>query len=154
MSNLARDLAMQGKVGEAEPLARRTLELYRRTAGPEHPQTIENMNVLRDCLSRAPRYADAEELARQILGITRRVFGTDDIRTADTAYELGTLLAIQGKPDEAISVLGDAVQHGLGREKLVAMQTDVDLKSLRSDPGFKTVVADARRRATTASKPE
>jgi len=112
------------------------------------------MNVLRDCLSRQHRYADAEELARQILDISRRVFGADDVRTADAAYALGTVLALRGQHDEAISALSQAVQHGLGRERLGAMQTDVDLKSLRGEPAFKAVVAEGRRRATTASKPE
>ena len=109
--------------------------------------------MLRDCLKEEHRYADAEELSRQLVEIMRRVYGVDDNRTADDSYELGTVLALEGKPEEAIAVLGDAVTHGLPREQLAAMPTDASLKSLRNSAGFKAVVADARRRAS-ASKPE
>ncbi len=68
-------------------------------------------------------------------------------------YELGAVLAVEGKPEEAVAVLGDAVAHGLAREQLAAMQTDASFKSLRNSADFKAVVADARRRAS-ASKPE
>jgi serine/threonine protein kinase/TolA-binding protein len=153
MSNLARDLVMQGKLPEAEQLARQTVEIYRRRAGPEHASTIDNMSILLEALYRQHRYAEAEELARQILDITRRVSGPENPRTADAGYQLGTVLAAQGKDDEATSVLADAVQHGLAREKLVALQTDADLKSLRSTAGFKAVVTDAKRRAATATGP-
>jgi eukaryotic-like serine/threonine-protein kinase len=133
MNNLVRDLAMEGKLHEAELLARQTLEISRRSSGPEHP--------------------NAEELSRQLVELMRRVYGVDDIRTAASSYELGTVLALEGKAEEAIAVLGDAVEHGLRREKLTAMQTDASLKSLRNSAGFKAVVADARRRVS-ASKPE
>ena len=129
------------------------MEISRRSSGPEHPSTLGFMQVLRDCLRDEHRYADAEELSRQLVEIMRRVYGVDDIRTADASYELGTVLALEGKPDEAIAVLGGAVEHGLQREKLTAMQTDASFKSLRNSAGFKAVVADARRRAST-SKPE
>jgi hypothetical protein len=41
----------------------------------------------------------------------------------------------------------------LSPEKRVAMQTDDDLKSLRSEPAFKAVVT-AGRRVTPGAKPE
>jgi hypothetical protein len=111
------------------------------------------MEVLRGCLREEHRYAEAEELSRQLVDIMRRVHGVDDRRTAAASYELGTVLALEGKPEEAITVLGDAVEHGLPREQLTAMQTDASFKSLRNSAGFKAVVADARRRVS-ASKPE
>ena len=151
MINLAIDLTKQGKLGEAEVLARQTLEVSRRTAGPEHPNTISDMDVLLECLIREHHFVDAEGLARGILDINRRLFGRDDGRAADAAYNLAIVLAGQGRRDDAIAVLGDAVEHGLRSERLVAMQTEDDLRSLRNSPSFKAVVTDARRRATATS---
>jgi hypothetical protein len=153
MNNLARDLAMEGKLHEAETLTRQTLNGSRRTLGPDHPTTIDFMQALRGYLKDEHRYVEAEELSRQLVEIMRRLHGVADARTAEASYELGTVLALEGKPDDAVAALGDAVEHGLPREKLTAMQTDATLKSLRNSAGFKAVVADARRRAS-ASKPE
>ena len=153
MNNLARDLAMEGKLHDAELLARDTFEISRRSAGPEHPNTLDYMQVLRGALREEHQYAEAEVLSRQLVDIMRRIYGADDGRTAAASYELGTVLALEGKPDEAIAVLGDAVEHGLPRETFTAMQTDASLKSLRNRASFKAIVADGQRRAG-ASKPE
>jgi len=83
----------------------------------------------------------------------RRVYGADDVRTAAESYELGRVLALERKPDEAIAVLGDSVEQGLPRDKLTAMQSDASLKSLHDSAGFKAVVANAMRRAS-GSKPK
>ena len=153
MSNLARDLAAEGKLHEAELLERQTLEISRRSAGPENPNTLDFMQVLRGCLREEHRFGEAEELSRQLVEIMRRVYGVDDRRTADASYELGTVLALEGKSDDAVAALGDAVEHGLTREKLTALQTDASLQSLRNSAGFRALAADVRRRAGT-SKPE
>ena len=52
----------------------------------------------------------------------------------------------QGKQDESIGVLADAVSHGLKAEKISAIQTDPNFKSLRGSAGFKALVADTKRR--------
>ena len=147
MSNLVIDLTMQGKLAEGETLARQTLEAYRRVSGPDHPDTINSMTALLTCLHRERKFADEEPLARQLLDVSRRVFGAEDGRTAEAAYELGAVLALERRPDEAIAILNEAVQHGLGRDKLAALEADADLKSLRGDTRFRALVVDAKRRA-------
>jgi hypothetical protein len=77
-----------------------------------------------------------------------------DRRGKSRRSTIALLGSSSGRFKSSLEALKAEAITGLGREKLVAMQTAVDLKFLRSDPGFKTVVADARRRATTASKPE
>lgn len=153
MGNLARDLAMEGKLHEAELLARQAFELSRQSQGPEHPNTLDFMQVLRGCLREEHQYGESEELSRQLVEIMRRNDGAADARTADASYELSMVLALEGKSEEAVGVLGDAVEHGLSRERLVELPSDVSFKSLRNSAGFKAVVADATRRAA-ASKPE
>ncbi|MGH9143387.1 MAG: tetratricopeptide repeat protein, partial [Vicinamibacterales bacterium] len=92
------------------------------------------------CLVREHRYADAEASAREILDIRRRLSGRDDAKAADAAYNLAIVLAGEGKRNDAVAVLGGAVQHGLRREKLVGIQGDSDLAPLRSSAGFKALV--------------
>ncbi len=99
------------------------------------------------------QYVESEELSRQLIDIMRRLYGVYDSRTAEASFELGTVLALEGKRDEAIAVLGEAVAHGLQREQLTALRTDASFTSLRDSDGFKAVVADAGRRAG-AAKPE
>jgi len=147
MSNLAIDLTKQGKLAEAETLARQTLDATRRASGPDHPSTIDSMNVLLACLHLAHKYNEAEPLARQVLDVSRRVFGAGDGKTADAEYELAEVLALERKDDDAIAALDDAIKHGLGVDKLTALEGDADLQSLRGDTRFKALVVDAKRRA-------
>ncbi len=152
MINLAVDLTAEGKLREAEALARETLDLSGRSLGPEHPNTINDMRVLFACLFRERRYVEADALERQVVDVARRVFGASDARTADAAYDLGVVLAAEGRHDEAVSVLRDAVQHGLAREKLGQIRTDTDLAPLRGDAAFEAVVADAMQRVGDAAR--
>jgi eukaryotic-like serine/threonine-protein kinase len=152
MNNLALDLWHEGKFAEAEQLNRQALEIQRRALGPDHPNTIGAMDNLMNCLASEHKYAEGEQLARQIVELKRRVFGPDDVRTADAVYDLGHFLVLLGKKEEAIPVLRQAVDHGLRRESLLDVQTDADFNSLRADPRFKAIVADAKQRAAAPQK--
>jgi non-specific serine/threonine protein kinase/serine/threonine-protein kinase len=134
--NLSTDLIRQGKFGEAEELARGMLEVSRRTLGSEHPYTLNAIDVLIECLVRERRFADAEAPAREILELRRRLSGRDDATSADAAYNLAIVLAGEGKRDEAIGLLADAVQHGLPQQKAAGMKADSDLAPLRSSAAF------------------
>jgi eukaryotic-like serine/threonine-protein kinase len=149
MANLASDLAMEGKPAEAEPIARYVVEGDRRSLGPDHPSTIDTMNLLLECLKKEQKYAEAETLVRQILEATRRVYGPNDSMTADAGYELGGLLALEGKRNEAFAALGDALAHGLSTDRLAKISTDPDLKALHGDPRLAALVAKAKERAAS-----
>jgi eukaryotic-like serine/threonine-protein kinase len=154
MSNLAFVLAKDHKPEEAESIARQTLDVEMRTLGPQNPTTIDTMIVILLCLQKQQKYAEGETLARQIIDIERRAFGASDARTADTVYDLGSFLAAQGRREETISVLEDAVHHGLRPERLAMLSTDPDFKSLHSEPGFKALVVEATQRAAATTKPQ
>ena len=78
--------------------------------------------------------------------------GVDDNRTADAWYQLGTVLALQGKSEEAIAF--SRVRSSIGCRGTARREAhDSSLRPLCNSAGFKTVVADARRRAS-ASKLE
>jgi hypothetical protein len=63
------------------------------------------------------------------------------------------MLARKGNRDEALSLLREAVDHGLSPVADLAIEKDPDLESLHGDPGFATLVADAKKRAAAAQKP-
>jgi tetratricopeptide (TPR) repeat protein len=152
MFNLAWTLQREGRYADAEKLQRETLEIQRRVLGPEHSDTLVSMNNLADNLSKQRRFEDSSTLQRQTLEIQRRVLGPEHPDTAISVYNLGCLQALAGKPDEALGLLREAVDHGLPREPALGMGKDPDLKSLQGDPRFAALVAYAKDKVAAASK--
>jgi hypothetical protein len=52
--------------------------------------------------------------------------------------------ALQGKRDEAIIALGDALAHGLRSSEAAGIGEDEDFKSLHGDPRFEALVAKSK----------
>jgi eukaryotic-like serine/threonine-protein kinase len=148
--NLADVLSREGKYSEAEPLIRQTLEIERRTLGNEHSDTMNCMDVLGQVLTAEGHYPEADRILRDSYDTRLRVLGRDHHDTAESAYDLGTLYAAEGKKEEAIAMLTSAVDHGLLPKKDLDMAADPLLKSLKRDPAFDALVADARRHAGSA----
>ncbi|MFZ0866002.1 MAG: serine/threonine-protein kinase [Candidatus Sulfotelmatobacter sp.] len=137
MSNLANLLADENRLGEAEKLLRETMDIERRTLGPEHPLTLDSANNLSTILDDQGRYAEAEKLERKTLEIQRRVLGPEHPKTISSMYNLACYTARNGKREESLSLLQEAVARGGGRQ----MQTDPELKSLHGDPRFIALAA-------------
>jgi hypothetical protein len=93
------------------------------------------------------RYAEAEKLDRETLAIRRRVLGPEHPDTAVSTYNLACIVALQGRRDASLSLLQDAVEHGLPSEDVVGIGRDPDLKSLHGDPRFEALVAQSLRAA-------
>jgi hypothetical protein len=70
-----------------------------------------------------------------------------------TIYNLGCIAASKGNRSEALSLLRQALDHGLSGTAL-DMEKDSDLKSLNGDPSFDGLVAYARQRVAAAEKPK
>jgi hypothetical protein len=111
------------------------------------------MNDLANDLSDQGHYQEAEKLNRRVLEVRRRVFGPDHPFTASSIYNLGCLAALTGRHKEAISLLSEAVDHGLDADLDLHMDRDSDLKSLHGAPRFTALVAHAKERAPTAPPP-
>jgi len=150
MTNLATVLSGEGREAEAEKLDRETVGLVRRVFGPDHPRTRMAINNLAIRLYRAGRYAEAEPPTREILDIDRRVFGPEHPETAGAGYNVACILALKGDRDGALSVLREAVDHGLQPALDLSIEKDPDLGSLRRDPRFAALVAHAKERAAAA----
>jgi len=145
--NLADVLRHEGKNSEAQSLIQETLEIERRTLGNEHSDTLNSMEVLGQVLTAQGLYAEADKILREAYDTRLRVLGKDHHDTAGSAYDLGALYAAEGKKAEALAMLTSAVDHGLLPKKDLDMGTDPELKSLKGDPAFEALLADARRHA-------
>ena len=57
-----------------------------------------------------------------------------------------------GKRDEALSLLREAIDHGIPPSLGLGIESDSDLQSLHGDPRFDAVVAHAKEHAAAAAK--
>jgi len=73
---------------------------------------------------------------------------------ADLLYGLGSVSALQGRKDEALSFLREAVEHGLRVSDALGIDKDPDLQSLRGDPRFAALVAYAKEHVSSAQPPK
>ena len=147
MSGLFTVLWLEGSFPEAEKLARQALAIERRVFGPEHPRTLNSMNSLAISLIDQGHYSEAEKLYTEARAIQQRVLGPNHPRTALSTYNLGCLAMVQGHREQALSLLSDAVDHGLRPDQALSMDQDPDLKPLHGDPRFAALVAHAKERA-------
>jgi len=153
MSNLANIEVRTGHLRDAERLYRETLETQQRVIGSDHPDTLRTMSNLAILFYQQHRYADAEKLTRETLVIERRTLGSSP-QTAISVYNLACILALEGKKDEALSFLREAIDHGLPIRVDQDIEKDGDLKSLQGDSRFAALVAHAKEIAATANKPQ
>jgi tetratricopeptide (TPR) repeat protein len=134
-------------------LQRQVLDTERRVLGAEHMYTLRSMNNLVDVLEKEGHYADAQTLSQEILGVDQRILGQDNPATAATTYDLACLAALQGHLEEALSLLRQSLDHGLSPSLANGIEKNDDLKSLRSDPRFTTLVIYAKQRRAVAQTP-
>jgi non-specific serine/threonine protein kinase/serine/threonine-protein kinase len=150
--NLCRALTDEEHQAEAEKMCREAVDIGRRVLGQDHPDMALYMNDLANILSDQHHYEEAEKLNQEALEIRRHVFGPDHPITASSVYNLACLAALMGRRDEALTLLTQAVDHGLGPHLDLGIAKDTDLKSLHGDPRFEAVVKHANERAATAQK--
>jgi hypothetical protein len=111
---------------------------------------LDLRNFLGLDLMREHRYQEADQLFRENRVVLRHTLGPDHPKTAEATYNLGCLAAMQGKTGEALSLLRDAVDHGMRPDTAMNIEEDPDLTSLKNKPGFAELVAYAKARATSS----
>ena len=152
MNTLAAILDEEGKLDEAQSLAEQVLAARTRVLGPEHPFTLSAQSNLADILAQRGDYARAEQLFAQVRVSQQRVLGPDNPSTAETTESLALLKLREGRRDEALHLLREAVDHGLPRWAIDRLATNPDLKSLQGDPRFTALLANPSNRASAGSK--
>jgi eukaryotic-like serine/threonine-protein kinase len=154
VKELAATLQEEGRYADAEGLERETLEIRRRVSGPGNPNTLSVSNDLSRTLRLEGRYEDAEKLTKETLEIERRTLGSDSPDTVTSIYNLACIAAHRNQSDEALSLLSEAIDHGLLRRGALSVDKEADLKSLVGDPRFVALVARAKELGFSPQKPD
>jgi eukaryotic-like serine/threonine-protein kinase len=147
MDNLAIMLAEDRRLAEAEKLEQEALAIHMRVFGPENLSTIHSMINLAEFQRDLHHDDEAEASFHRLLDIEGRVLGPDQPETAGTKYDLATILARKGQIEKALSLLSEAVDHGLPPLNALNIEKDASLDSLHGDPQFAALVAHAKERA-------
>ena len=148
MMNLGNVLGEEAHYTEAEKLHRETFDIQSRVLGPEHPDTLFSLANIAIDLGHEGRYSEGENLFRQAIQTASK---TNQSGVVDMLwYSFGCMAAAAGRRDEALNYLGQAIDHGFRNAQ--QMETEDDLKSLRNDPRFESLVAKARQPAAAVQK--
>ena len=91
-------------------LYRETIEIKRRTLGPDHRSTLVTMGSLANLLAVAGRYSEAEQILRQTLQIERRTLGPDHYDTLASLVTLAEDLKFEGRYAEAEKIYKEALE--------------------------------------------
>ncbi len=112
-------LFLQGRYAEAEPLTKRSLTIYEKALGPEHPNVASGLNNLALLYKAQGRYAEAEPLFKRALVIQEKALGPDHPDVATSLNNLGQLYQAQGRYAEEEPLLKRALaiwEKALGPE--------------------------------------
>jgi serine/threonine protein kinase len=149
MDNLAINLAGAGRPADAVKLQQQALEIHFRIDGRDNLGTVNGMTNLAGFYRDLEQYEESEREFRDALEIETRIFGPDQPETAQTKYDLASLLAQKGRIEEALSLLNQAVGHGL--PPLVALGIDKNpfFAPLHGNPRFAELIARAKNQDAT-----
>jgi tetratricopeptide (TPR) repeat protein len=141
MSSLAKIWFELGRRDEAEKLYDEALAGMSRVLGKEHPDTLSTMKDVAEMDTREGRLDEADRLLDAVLKGRRRVLGENHPDTAAAMVSLADVAALRGDRAKSMDWLRQAVEHGYRSSDGLA--NDVELKSLRGDPAFETLVAQS-----------
>jgi CHAT domain-containing protein/lipopolysaccharide biosynthesis regulator YciM len=86
----------QGKYNEAEPLAKRSLDIFEKALGPNHPDVATSLNNLAQLYYSQGNYSAAEPLYKRSLDITEKALGSNHPDVATSLNNLAQLYYSQG----------------------------------------------------------
>ncbi len=152
MGNLATVFENQKRYRESENLQRDVLARCRRLLGSDHPLTALALYNIADVLYEQHRYSEAATALKETVEIQSRALGVNHEDTVDSVFKLARDLALAKKPDEAIFWLREVIQRGIDANIIDDLDKATDWKSLRSDPRFRELVAQMRKRPSTLQK--
>jgi hypothetical protein len=118
-----------------------------RVLGPGHDSTVATALDVVAIDMMQKNYAAAEKLYRMVLPVLD-ARSPEENRTAEARYNLACALVQQNKNRaEALTLLRDAVDHGLTADEDLGLEADSDLRPLHGAPAFTALIAHARERA-------
>ncbi|MGH7555500.1 MAG: protein kinase domain-containing protein, partial [Longimicrobiales bacterium] len=107
---LAEGYEKLGLLEQAEPLARRALEVRRALFGERHPDLVVSLNVLGWLLHERGQLDEADTLLREAVAVGRAVFPEEgDARLARALNDLGNMRSTRGNFDEAAALFRESI---------------------------------------------
>ena len=89
----------EGKYAEAEPLAKRSLELSLKKKGSDHPGTATSLNNLAELYRAQGKYDLAEPLFKRALAINEKALGPDHPDTVAIRDNLQAMRSAKAKAE-------------------------------------------------------
>ena len=109
-NELAQLLQRTGRFGEAEPLARRALQLSEAAYSTRHPAVATCLNNLVTLLHATGRLEEAESMMRRALDIYTTVFGEEHQTVATCLDNLAQILRATNRIEEAEPLMRKALE--------------------------------------------
>lgn len=158
------ELAIGGRLGEAEAIHRDLLAVRERRLGADHPDTLMSRQELAWVAAGQGRWSEAEAAYRDVLASCIRVLGDEELQTLVTRHELAWVMASRGRGAEAAGELRSVVEartRRLGRDHPrtlasrheLAWAIAVDGRWGAAEDAYQDVLA-ARRRILGVEHPE
>jgi tetratricopeptide (TPR) repeat protein/CHAT domain-containing protein len=101
LRRLANSREKLGQSGEAETLYRRSLAIYEKAVGTDHPDVATTLAGLARLYRDQGRYGEAEPLLRRVLAMTEKTLGADHPTVSTALNNLALLLAATNRLAEA-----------------------------------------------------
>ena len=93
-----------GKFSQAEAPSKRSLAIWEKALGPEHPYVATSLNNLAELYRLQGKYTEAEPLYKRALAITEKALGPEHPTMATTLENYATLLLMTNREAEAVKI--------------------------------------------------
>ena len=140
----------QGRYGEADIVAKRSLDLTEKKLGPDHPDTATNLNNLALLYQAQGAYAAAAPLHKRALAIREKALGPDHSDTAESINNLAELYRAQGDYAAAAPLHKRALairEKALGPDHSDTAESINNLAGLYKEQGDHAAAAPLLKRA-------
>ena len=155
LNNAAATYKRAGRPREAEPLQRRSLELFQATLGEDHRRVAMAYNNLANILLDQGRSEEGAAMHRRALDMHRRIYGESHDLTAGSISNLAAALRDLRQLDEAIQLYGRVLEidrEVLGDAHPFVAQDRVNLASILVERGGPGDLAAAREHLEVAEE--
>ncbi|KUJ10932.1 uncharacterized protein LY89DRAFT_787259 [Mollisia scopiformis] len=108
---LAFSLYYQEQLEEALELFQKQTTVYEKISGRTHSRTLETLQWLFQAHLDMRNYTEAENTIRDLIGRHETEYGRDNFKTMKVVYQLGLVLELQGRDEEAEIQFRDTVNQ-------------------------------------------
>ncbi|KAL9606787.1 MAG: hypothetical protein Q9179_000077 [Wetmoreana sp. 5 TL-2023] len=118
-SNFALVYSEVGRWQDALQLTERVVEVYQRSLGEEHPDTLSSMNNLANRYSEAGRRQEALQLTERVVEVRKRGLDEEHPDTLSSIHNLALFYSEAGRRQEALQLMERVVEarkRSLGEE--------------------------------------